>query len=225
MEHFELFGGKFFAKREARERLLALAAQAPALDRRELELALSGLLENAPGKRTLEWNGDHTIAGDWKIDGTEEWVTDNGIAAVVCFGDLTVEGDLLSLDWSFWPLLIVAGDLKVRNLIKGGMPLFVLGNLVASGYFLADCDDGLLRVGGDLVAAGYMPRCRDFPDAKGHVIAGSIRARTFDMRRPGLNRRHHRAAFVPEAMTDGWLDPNLVLDREHEGLPVWRDLA
>lgn len=223
MEHFELFGGKFFAKREAQKRLLALADQQTALDRRDLKYVLGGLLENAPGKRTLEWAGDHTISGDWTVDRNQEWVKDNGIAAIVCFGNLTVEGDLLSLDWEHWPLLIVAGDLRVRNLLKGGMPLFVFGNLLATGYFVTEYNDGLLRVGGDLVAAGYTPRCRDFPEAKGHVIAGSVRARTFDMRDPDVDRRHHRATFVAEVITEGWLDPGLILEREHEGLPVWKD--
>lgn len=224
MEHFELFGGKFFAKREAKKRLLALAGRQTTLDRKDLEFLLNGLLEQADGKRTLEWEGDHTLAGDLKVTPYQKWVDDNGIAAIICFGNLTIEGDLLNDHPNYSPLLIVAGDLRVRNLLKGGLPLFVFGNLVASGYFVTEYNDGPLRVGGDLVAAGYMPRCRDFPEGKGHVIAGSVRARTFDMRPPAdIARKHHRATFVPEVISDGWLDPGLVLEREHAGLPVWKD--
>lgn len=224
MEHFELFGGKFFTKGQAQKQMLEIIERQSALDRDDLAFLLPALLEQARPKRALVWAGDHTVSGDWKLDRNQDWVEDNGIAAVACLGNLTVEGDLLSLDHEYHPILFVAGDLRVRNLVKGGLPLIVLGNLHASGYFVTEYNDGPLRVGGDLVAAGYMPRCRDFPEAKGHVIAGSVRARTFDMRPPAdITRKHHRATFVPEALDDGWLDSAGVLEREHEGLPVWKD--
>ncbi|HET9225992.1 MAG TPA: hypothetical protein VFR31_04955, partial [Thermoanaerobaculia bacterium] len=177
--------------------------------------------------------GDHTISGEWKVDSYEPKIDRKKIAAIVCFGNLTVEGDLLNQRTYHEPVLFVAGDLKVRNLIKGGMPLIVLGSLLADGYvidlrdegmdgpFMKDPRGGLLRVGGDLVAAGYVPNTGDFTDIRGHVVAGSVRAPMFDARVHG--RAEMRVAFAPEALTDGWYDPSLILSREHEGLPVWRD--
>lgn len=228
-----MIGGTLLAKGHLRKRMLELAERQSALDRKDLALLLPPLLEHAEGKRALVWEGNHTISGEWRVDWLEPFVERNKIAAIACFGSLTVEGDLLNRSTYHTPLVFVAGDLKVRNLIKGGMPLFVLGNLLADGYvvdlidegmdgaYLKDPRGGLLRVGGDLVAAGYVPHTKDFGETKGHVIAGSVRAPIFDARVQG--RREMRAAFVSEALTDGWYDPLKIIDREHEGLPVWRD--
>lgn len=229
----DLTGGALAPKADLLKRLLELADRQSVLDRQDLALLLPHLFKQADGQHALVWQGDHTISGDWALDRSEAKIDRKKIAAFACFGNLAVEGDLLNRSTYHEPVLFVAGDLKVRNLIKGGVPLFVLGSLLADGYvvdlpdegmdgaFLKDPRGGLLRVGGDLVAAGYVPRTGDFTDTKGHVVAGSVRAPTFDAREHG--RPEMRAVFVPEALTDGWYDPSLILGREHEGLPVWRD--
>lgn len=229
----DLSGSTLVAKQDLQKRLLELGRQQSVLDREDLALLLPPLFRQAEGKGGLVWEGDHTISGDWTVDWLQPWVDRKKIAAIACFGNLTVEGDLLNRSSHHEPLLFVAGDLRVRNLIKGGIPLFVLGSLLADGYvvdlidegmdgaFLKDPRGGLLRVGGDLVAAGYVPRTGDFTDTKGHVIAGSVRARTFDARVHG--RPEMRAAFVPEALTDGWYDTLKIVALEHDGLRVWRD--
>lgn len=221
-------GSTLISKQDVQARLLQVVER-----QSDLAFLLPALLEQAGGKRALVWEGDHTIAGDWRVDWLEPLVEREKIAAIACFGNLTVEGDLLNRSTYLTPLLFVAGDLRVRNLIKGGSPLIVLGSLLADGYvvdlidegmdgaFLKDSRGGLLRVGGDLAAAGYVPRTADFTDTKGHVIAGSVRAQTFDARVHG--RREMRTAFVADVLTDGWYDPLKIIDREHGGLPVWRD--
>lgn len=230
----DLSQGTLISREDLKARLLELAGQQSVLDREDLAYLLPFLLDEGSGKRALVWPGDHTISSDWDVDQLYRWGDRKGIAAIACFGHLTIKGDLLNRSTQSRPLLFVAGDLRVRNLLKGGMPLIVLGNLLADGYLIdvredalftcfTDPHGSLLRVGGDLAAAGYVPRCIDFADAKGHVIAGSIRARVFDARPEAGGRREMRAAFVSEALTDGWYDPVKILDLEHEGLPVWRD--
>lgn len=229
----DLLGGTLIPKKDLQKRLLEVVQRQSVLDRQDLAYILPYLFELAQGKTALVWEEDRTISGEWRVDWLEETVDRKKIAAIACFGHLTVEGDLLNRSTYPWPLLFVAGDLRVRNLIKGGIPLIVLGSLLADGYvldlndegmdgaFLKDRRGGLLRVGGDLAAAGYVPHTADFDDTKGHVIAGSVRAPTFDARIHG--RREMRVAFVPEALTDGWYNPALILELEHEGQPVWRD--
>lgn len=184
----DLSGSTLIPKLDLLKRLLELAERQTVLDRQDLALLLPHLFQQADGTRALVWKGDHTISGEWRVDSFEPKIDRKKIAAIACFGNLTVEGDLLNWSTYHEPLLFVAGDLKVRNLIKGGMPLFVLGSLLTDGYvvdlldegmdgpFMKDPRGGLLRVGGDLAAAGYAPRTADFADTKGHVVAGSVRA-------------------------------------------------
>jgi hypothetical protein len=125
------------------------------------------------------------------------------------------------------PLLIVHGNLAVRNWLRGGMPAFVGGNVKASGFIIGHYNDSALFVGGDLAAAGYIPRAKpykDLPNVAPHQIAGKVNAKKFD----NLNATAEKlkAAFVDEALTeedgDTYLDERAVFERSDAGLAVWR---
>jgi hypothetical protein len=158
---------------------------------------------------------------------SEPWYSDRGILFIIWNGDLTIEGDLLDDDFGMKPLLIIKGNLTVRNWLRGGMATFVGGHVKASGFVIGHYNDSALFVGGDLTAAGYMPRakpCKDLPNIVPHQIAGKVHARKYD----NLNSTNETvtAAFVEEALVkdgeDIYIDERAIFERSDKGLPVWR---
>ncbi|HSI64242.1 MAG TPA: hypothetical protein VLE43_14035 [Candidatus Saccharimonadia bacterium] len=155
------------------------------------------------------------------------WYDDRGIRFIIWNGDLTIDGDLLDEDFSMLPILLVRGNLTVRNWLRGGLSTFVSGNVKASGFIIGHYNDSALFVGGDLTAAGYIPRAKpykDLPKLVPHQIAGKVSAKKFD----NLNATDTglRAAFVDEVLTveggDTYLDERAVFERSDAGLPVWK---
>jgi hypothetical protein len=143
-------------------------------------------------------------------------------------GDLVIDGDLIDDDWEMLPLLIVHGNLTVRNWLRGGMPSFVGGSVRAAGFIVGHYNDSALFVGGDLTASGYIPRAKpyhDFPKIAPHQIAGKINARQLD----GLNASDQelKAALVDEVLIQDeegvGLDERALLERSNAGFAVWRD--
>jgi len=158
---------------------------------------------------------------------SEPWYSDRAIRVLLWPGDLTIEGDLIDEDFAMLPLLIVRGHLTVRNWLRGGMSSFIGGSVRASGFIIGHYNDSALFVGGDLTAAGYIPRAkpyRDLPDVAPHQVAGKIHARRFD--NTAASNEEVQAAFVEEAlMVDGediYIDERAIMERASQGLPVWR---
>ncbi|RBP44182.1 hypothetical protein DES53_1041 [Roseimicrobium gellanilyticum] len=158
---------------------------------------------------------------------SEPWYSDRGILFIVWNGDLTIDGDLLDDDFGMKPLLIIKGNLTVRNWLRGGMDTFVGGNVKASGFIIGHYNDSALFVGGDLTAAGYIPRAKpykDLPDIVPHQIVGKVDAKKFD----NLNSTNEtvKAAFVEEALVkdgeDIYIDERAIFERSDKGLPVWK---
>lgn len=155
------------------------------------------------------------------------WYADRRIRLIVWDGDLTIDGDLRDEDFSLLPLLIVRGNLTLRHWLRGGIPTFVGGSVRASGFIVGHYNDSDLYVGGDLIAAGYIPRAKpdvDLPDVAPHQVAGTIDARKFD--NLDATEEALRVAFVDEVLIeeDGevYLDEAAVFERASAGLAVWR---
>lgn len=100
-------------------------------------------------------HGTH-LKGDLKLDFDAPWVASKRLSGLVCLGDLTVEGDIFNETLSFGPLFFVKGNLKVKNLVKAGAPVLVLGDVEADLIVLGHYNDGVLRIGGNLRANAYM---------------------------------------------------------------------
>ena len=155
------------------------------------------------------------------------WYSERRIELIIWTGDLVIDGDLLDDDFNTRPLLIVRGDLSVRNWLRGGMPAFVGGSVRASGFVVGHYNDAALFVGGDLTAAGYI-RCAkpypDYPDIEPHQIAGRIDARQFDT--ASVSAEELKAAFVDDVLIeegeDTWLDERAVISCFNDGEAVWR---
>jgi hypothetical protein len=155
------------------------------------------------------------------------WYDDRRIRMLVWEGDLVIEGDLVDDHFELLPLLVVTGDLSVRNWLRGGIPGFVGGSVRAAGFIVGHYNDSALFVGGDLTAAGYIRRAKpypDFPDIAPHQIGGRIDARQFDLL--AASDAELIEAFVDDVVSrdgeDVYLDENAILERSSAGLAVWR---
>lgn len=153
--------------------------------------------------------------------------SDRSILFIVWNGDLTIDGDLLDEDFNMKPVLIIKGNLTVRNWLRGGMATFVGGSVKASGFIIGHYNDSALFVGGDLSAAGYIPRAKpykDLPEIVPHQIAGKVNARKFDNTAP--TNEQLKEAFVDEALMKEdehiYIDERAIFKRSDAGLPVWR---
>lgn len=170
---------------------------------------------------------DDSVALSSYPEASGPWYADRRIQALVWRGDLVIEGDLVDDDFDTLPVLIVTGNLWVRHWLRGGMPGFVGGSVHASGFVIGHYNDAPLFVGGDLAAAGYIPRAKpygDLPQMRPHQIAGRTDARCFDAL--DATEAALRAAFVDEVLDQDdegcWLDEQQVFERANAGQPVWR---
>ncbi|QIF01781.1 hypothetical protein [Roseimicrobium sp. ORNL1] len=158
---------------------------------------------------------------------SEPYYSDRRILFIIWEGDLNIDGDLLDEDFGMKPILIIKGNLTVRNWLRGGMDTFVGGNVKASGFIIGHYNDSALFVGGDLTAAGYIPRAKpykDLPNIVPHQIVGKVNAKKFDNTAP--TNEQLQAAFVEEALMkedeDIYIDERAIFERSDAGLTVWK---
>lgn len=168
--------------------------------------------------------GDHRYA-------TSSWYSTRQIAALVCEGDLIIDGDLIDDDHSSsLPALIISGNLHVRNWLRGGMHSWIGGNVRATGLIIGKYNDAALYVGGDLEADGYI-RCTNFrmpePGMEPHQIAGRLNARSLDLMDDTLDLKEVLVDDVlrTEVDADGsftYFDEDAALKMGAEGRSIWR---
>lgn len=155
------------------------------------------------------------------------WYGDRQVAALIWPGDLHIDGDLIDDSANHRPILIVTGSLVLHSWLRGGMSAFIGGNVCASGFVVGHYNDSALFIGGDLHAAGYLPRARpnkDCPHIRPHQLGGSVHARTLDVGDiddAGLHRAFDPGVLVEED-GDWYLDERAVLAAAKVGRPVWR---
>jgi hypothetical protein len=110
----------------------------------------------SPDEKFLVLPPNTIIDGDLILDWNAPWVQQAKLAGVVCMGDLTIKGTIRNECLDGGPILFVAGDLHVEHILKGGAPVSVVGNLVASGLIFAEYNHGTTRVGRNLTAKTCM---------------------------------------------------------------------
>ncbi|WP_341645995.1 hypothetical protein [Thauera sp. SDU_THAU2] len=211
-----------------------LPVQVPPDGRELLELMQRHLMgEVEKGKKYTS-----LVIGDTVIhDSLELWPDEGfGIQLIYCKGSLTIDGDLWNSDISSGPMLVVTGDLKVRNWMRGGMACFIGGDVTASGLIVGEYNDGPLFVGGDLNADnGYIKRIEPYhflPEFQElHQIAGRINAKTLDLVAINWDEDKIAEVLLPEAIAayDGVPDdihtPSggaALIERSLQGKPIWR---
>lgn len=180
---------------------------------KEKQIADYKLLFSLPSYHTksseaLVCEGNTTIEGDLLLSTRSGPLSKKKVAMLFCFGDLKIDGELLIDDYEYWPLLFVQGNLTCTNLLKGGMPLIVLGDIKTT-YFIGEYNDGPMRVGGKLECLGYIPRVKDQGGIVGHIIAGGHSGQLFDAAKDH-GRSALRQIFKAEALEKGWLDSSKV---------------
>jgi hypothetical protein len=157
--------------------------------------------------------GTH-LRGDLELEWSHgvEWIDQNGIVGIACEGDLTVDGDVLNWTVDWGPMLFVRGNLTLRNLIKGGSSMMVLGSVEASGLVVGDYNHASLRIAGDVSAHAYI-----LLDHYGYV-GGELKA-------PAMNDRDDdmQDLVVPRAFADEWdmsPEPKLLWALQRAGVEV-----
>ena len=156
--------------------------------------------ERRTDRKVLVLPAGATLGGDLTLDWTSDWVRNNKVVAMFAEGDLRVDGDITNRVLEGGPLLLVAGELKVNNLIKAGSSVLVLGDLNAKGLVVAEYNDGGMRVHGDLIAAAYILLDHD------GSVDGQVRAPAFDDREDAAREFFVDAVLENDAGEDEDLD-------------------
>lgn len=113
------------------------------------------------------------VPGDLMLDSSESVYDASGWRGVLALGRLTVRGDILAEDPDGAPFLVTAGDLHVRQIIKGGAALVVRGQLEASGRIYCFYNHGSFRALGGVTARGLII------DDQPYQIEGAVEAPAF----------------------------------------------
>lgn len=190
----------------------------------EHKISDAALLFSIPGYHTssnkaLVCSEDTTITGDLLLSTRNGPLSKEQIAMLFCFGDLTIDGELLIDDYEYWPLLFVQGNLTCTNILKGGMPLIVLGNIKTT-YLIGEYNDGPMRVGGKLECLGYIPRVKEQDGIAGHIIAGGYNGPSFNAAKEH-GRKELSRIFQTDALEKGWLDSSKVRALGRAGKTIW----
>jgi hypothetical protein len=190
----------------------------------EHKISDASILFSIPGYHTssseaMVCSGDTAITGDLLLSIRNGPLSKKQIAMLFCFGDLTIDGELLIDDYEYWPLLFVQGNLTCTNILKGGMPLIVIGNIKTT-YFIGEFNDGPMRVGGKLECLGYIPRVKEQGGIAGHIIAGGYNCPSFDAAKEH-GRKELSRIFQADALRKGWLDSSNIRELGRAGKTIW----
>ena len=138
--------------------IAAVAASLPAEHRESVRERLG----RCQGRRILRLPAGAVVPGDLHLDPEVPTLGQPGLCAVLAEGDLTVEGDVLNLDWNDGRALVVLGRLRAANVVKAGASLLVTGDLECRGVVLGVYNDGSAWVSGGLRAEAFITLDHDF---------------------------------------------------------------
>ena len=153
------------------------------------------------------------INGDLILESFAPWAEINKIATIVCRGNLEIAGDILNKTLEHGPMLFVEGNLIVNSLYKAGSTVIVLGDLQASELVIAEYNDGVLRVAGDLQAAALLALDHDC------YVAGETKALYLSSDECSLREHLCEDVFSDDSEDDP--DPGLLLRCYKAGLPIF----
>lgn len=153
------------------------------------------------------------LEGDLILERFAPWAEINKIAAIVCRGNLEITGDILNKTLEHGPMLFVDGSLTVNSLHKAGSTVIVLGNLQATELVIAEYNDGVLRVAGDLQAAALLILDHDC------YVAGETKALYLNSDECSLREHLFENVFVDD--DEDIPDSSLLLRCYKAGLPIF----
>ncbi len=177
---------------------------------------VSNQLEYYPNNQVLVLPHGTRLAADLELDWSTEWVHRNNIVAVVCEGDLTIDGNVVNHTLEGGPMLFVDGQLRAHHVKKGGASFILLGDVHAEGWVIGEYNDGVIRIGGDLEAQVFLLNEHD------GYVRGENRARILTEEKIGGKWGE---ALLPEVLDDpddplSWPNVDRIWARLVKGLPV-----
>jgi hypothetical protein len=147
------------------------------------------ILTDHPDHRALVLPAGTVIEGDVRLD--FEGLNEHRVTTVAVLGDLDVRGRLINADGDSGPFLFVDGDLRAREIEKGGASFVVLGSVLCDGLVFCDRDNGVFLVGGDLAARAIISCDQDI------IVSGAVRGTVVSTELGNM-----RDALVPEVFID-----------------------
>ncbi len=173
------------------------------------------ILVDHPERRALSLPDGTVIRGDLLLDHDNEQLAANGIATIVCWGDLTIEGRLINEDSEDGPFLLVAGNLQATEVIQGGARVIALGSLTSPGIIFCDEKSGALHIGGGI-------RCQALIDSDHDVYAaGGIEGEAISDDLGNMRDRLVEECFEdPDDPQDEWPLGDLIRQRLLAGLQI-----
>jgi hypothetical protein len=147
------------------------------------------ILTDHPDHRALVLPAGTVIEGDVRLD--FEGLNEHRVTTVAVLGDLEVRGRLINADGDSGPFLFVDGDLRAREIEKGGASFVVLGSVLCDGLVFCDRDNGVFLVGGDLGARAIISCDQDI------IVSGAVRGTVVSTELGNM-----RDALVPEVFID-----------------------
>jgi hypothetical protein len=176
----------------------------------------SQILVDHPERRALVLKPGTVIDGDLLIDRDAEPFS-GGISTIVALGDLIIAGRLINEDGDDTPVLLVAGSLTCRDIIKAGAAVAVLGSINADGVVVCDGDNGALLTGADLTASAIIDCDHEI------YVAGSVSAVVASDDLGNMRTLLVPEVFdAPEDAEDQWPEGDLIRARLIAGQPVFK---
>lgn len=185
------------------------------LDAGRFARCCENILVDHPAGKALVLPAGTSVPGDLVLDYDWDEIVRHGITAVAVPGDLEITGRLINRNCDGGVFLLVDGQLRAREIIKGGASIAVMGGLGAEGVVFCDNSHGVLLVGGDLSARALISNDQDVY-VEGRISALEVSDELSNM----------RELLVPEVFEDPddpedeFLDAGLVIARLEAGLPV-----
>ena len=175
------------------------------------------ILIDHPELKALVLPAGTVVEGDLHLDHDAEPFATKGAGCVVGLGDLTITGRIVNSDEESGPFLLVAGNLKAKELVAAASGIVVLGSVVVDGLILCDGVNGALLVGGDLKSATLIDCDHEI------LVAGDVDARV-----ASDDLGNMRDLLVPDVFEDPadpaneWPEGHLIRERLLQGLPIFK---
>jgi hypothetical protein len=172
------------------------------------------ILVDHPTKQALILPAGTIIDTDLILDFTEDDADGAVIGTILALGDLEVRGRLINESTESGAFLLVGGDFKAAQLIKGAASVIVLGALVSDTVFCDYCG-GALVTGGDITTPLLISNDHDV------TVGGTLHGLLISSEQGNMRDVLVAEVFAdPEDPDDEWPDGALICERMDAGLPL-----
>jgi hypothetical protein len=172
------------------------------------------ILVDHPAKRALILPAGSVIDGDLILDFTEDDADGAVIGTILALGDLDVRGRLINESTDSGAFLLVGGNFKAGQVVKGAASVIVLGSLMSDTVFCDFCG-GALVTGGDLTSPLVISNDHDI------TVGGTLHGLLISSEQGNMREALVADVFAdPNDPDDEWPDGTLICERMDAGLPL-----